>query len=138
MMRKKSPIGTKTRKTPLFSILLVISFLILIGLFFLFVNPEEAKFFPKCPFYAITGYQCPGCGSSRAVYSIMHGNWKQAWQLNPALFIGVVLIILLLLAQFLRSRYTIWWRIDRFFRSEWFIWGLFVSIVLWWIFRNIH
>ena len=26
-------------------------------------DPETGVLFPKCPFFALTGLQCPGCGS---------------------------------------------------------------------------
>ncbi|HEY9003309.1 MAG TPA: DUF2752 domain-containing protein [Mucilaginibacter sp.] len=37
-------------------------------------NPAEYSFFPKCPFHTLTGYDCPGCGSQRAIYKLLHGD----------------------------------------------------------------
>lgn len=50
-----------------------------------------------CPFNMLTGLPCPGCGMTRAVNALLHGNWSQAityHPLSPAyLIIGVLLTI---------------------------------------------
>lgn len=38
-----------------------------------------------CPIYELTGYYCPGCGAGRACYSILHGQFYQAFRYNPLL-----------------------------------------------------
>ena len=38
-----------------------------VALFFL--DPTKHAFFPKCAFHMATGYSCPGCGSSRALFA---------------------------------------------------------------------
>lgn len=35
-------------------------------------NPAKYSFFPKCPFHYLTGWDCPGCGSQRAVNCLLH------------------------------------------------------------------
>src|SRR5467141_5185253 len=58
------------------------------GATFLFLfNPASPanQFFPKCPFRMITGWQCPGCGSTRALYQLLHLNPIAAFKLNPLL-----------------------------------------------------
>jgi len=51
--------------------------------------PEQARFFPRCAFHALTGLQCPGCGGLRASHQLLHGNFAAAWQLNPLVVLGV-------------------------------------------------
>ncbi len=49
---------------------------------------------PQCPLHAFTGVPCPGCGTTRAVESLLAGNWPAALLFNPlacAVFAGVVL-----------------------------------------------
>ncbi|MDP6793891.1 MAG: DUF2752 domain-containing protein [Verrucomicrobiota bacterium] len=48
-----------------------------------FFDPGKHAFFPKCAFHMATGYSCPGCGSSRALYQLTHGNVLEALRLNP-------------------------------------------------------
>lgn len=44
---------------------------------------------PRCWFNALTGLQCPGCGSQRAVHAILHGHIAEAWHYNAALFFAL-------------------------------------------------
>lgn len=58
------------------------------------VDPNEAGHYPTCPFLAVTGYFCPGCGSLRAVHALAHGDLGAAVGLNvltvlAALALGV-------------------------------------------------
>lgn len=47
--------------------------------------PSQYSFYPRCPFYVATHWLCPGCGSTRALYSLLHGDVLAAWHYN-ALF----------------------------------------------------
>ncbi|MEG1623170.1 MAG: DUF2752 domain-containing protein [Alistipes sp.] len=48
-----------------------------------------------CPFKAITGLPCPGCGGMRSLDALLHGHWMQALTINP---LSVALIMALLLS----------------------------------------
>jgi len=52
-----------------------------------FFPPAETRFYPRCIFYAVTGLECPGCGSLRAAHSILHGDFAAAFRFNPLLFV---------------------------------------------------
>ena len=53
-------------------------------------NPTSGGFLP-CPFHAITGLWCPGCGMTRALHSLLHGNVAGA--LSSNLFLPVVIVV---------------------------------------------
>jgi len=53
-----------------------------LGLLFIF-NPATTGWIPPCPFHALTGLECPGCGSLRALHSLLHLNSMQALAYNP-------------------------------------------------------
>jgi hypothetical protein len=56
------------------------------------LDPQSFPF-PKCPFLSLTGFQCPGCGSQRAIHQLLHGNLAASFRLNalflPALIYGI-------------------------------------------------
>ncbi|WP_078282769.1 DUF2752 domain-containing protein [Mycobacteroides franklinii] len=47
---------------------------------------------PVCPFKALTGLDCPGCGGLRMVYSLMHGDVLGALRYNA---VGLVALVFL-------------------------------------------
>lgn len=60
----------------------------LAGLLFLrHFNPVGSGFYPRCIFHSVTGLYCPGCGMTRALYQLMHGNLSAALAMNPLLFL---------------------------------------------------
>jgi hypothetical protein len=64
----------------------------LAALFFAF-NPEQSELFPKCPFHALTGFDCPGCGSQRAIHSLLHGNFAAAIDYNLLLVFAMPVLL---------------------------------------------
>lgn len=55
-----------------------------------FFDPARAGFYPPCLFHKLTGLQCPGCGSLRALHHLLHGELLTALQLNALLVVGVL------------------------------------------------
>lgn len=45
-------------------------------------DPNEAGHYPTCPFLAVTGLQCPGCGTLRAIRALTRGDVLAAVGLN--------------------------------------------------------
>ncbi|NLZ94439.1 MAG: DUF2752 domain-containing protein [Bacteroidales bacterium] len=50
---------------------------------FFYIDPNIYPFFPKCPFLILTGFECPGCGSQRAIHQLLHLNILGAFRQNP-------------------------------------------------------
>jgi hypothetical protein len=57
-------------------------------------NPAKYSFFPKCPFHALTGYDCPGCGSQRAIFELLHGDIIGATRENLLLVISLPFLLI--------------------------------------------
>ena len=51
------------------------------ALYLYFHNPM--KYPMPCMFYVMTGLYCPGCGSGRACFSVLHGDIWRAFCYNP-------------------------------------------------------
>ncbi len=65
--------------------------ILLVGYYFL---NSKYNFGIPCIFYKITGYKCPGCGITRALFSILNGNIKEAFKYNKLLFIVTPFLII--------------------------------------------
>jgi len=79
------------------------------GLFLHRFNPEHHLFYPRCPLFALTGLQCAGCGATRALHLLLHGDFAGALAQNPLLFIAVPFAAACLLKPaWTRNRYVGW------------------------------
>ena len=103
------------------------------GLLYMF-DPAKAPF-PPCLFHKLTGLQCPGCGTQRALHSLLHLDLKAAFLYNPILIPALALVAALLyLNSFGGKR-----RFPKLYRrlsGSAFIWSLLGVIILYWIGRN--
>jgi hypothetical protein len=104
------------------------------GVILFLYEPGKWPFFPVCPFRALTGFTCPGCGSTRALHQLLHGNVFAALQLNPLLIVSLPLLLFVLL------RYTNAVMRGQPMRTNTlhprYIWTIFGIVLFFWIFRN--
>ncbi|MBR4253967.1 MAG: DUF2752 domain-containing protein [Lentisphaeria bacterium] len=56
----------------------------------------HSKWLPKCMFHQWTGLYCPGCGSTRALSAMLHGDVKASLHNNLLLFPLFSLIVVLI------------------------------------------
>jgi len=54
-----------------------------------FFNPAAHHFYPVCQFHRLTGWNCPGCGGTRALYALLHGDFSTALRDNALLVAGL-------------------------------------------------
>ena len=109
---------------------------VVVAFVFYFLDPADYLFFPKCPFLMITGFECPGCGSQRAIHDLLHFRISDAFNQNaivpialPYIFLGIYLDLFGGKEKFPR--------LERFFFGKWA--GIIVIIIFisYWILRNI-
>jgi hypothetical protein len=60
-------------------------------------DPLRAEFYPTCPFFALTGLYCPGCGTCRALHELLHGHVAESFGLNPLMLFSLPFLGYLLL-----------------------------------------
>ena len=59
-----------------------------------FFDPMTSAFYPRCPSKLLTGYDCPGCGTTRALHALVHLDFGAALRYNAALFVLGPLLLL--------------------------------------------
>lgn len=72
-----------------------------------FFNPDGGGLFPRCPFFALTGLQCPGCGSTHAFYALVHGDVGAALRYNAFTLIVVPLLVVKVFTPPLPRRFLV-------------------------------
>ena len=105
------------------------------GLGYLLVaDPNEPGHYPTCPFLALTGLYCPGCGSLRALHALALGDPVQALDRNPLTMLAVPYVAGAWLLWLMRT-------LDRPVRlpalRPGLIWALLGAVVAFWILRNL-
>jgi hypothetical protein len=101
------------------------------------LNPENSHLFPKCPFRLITSYDCPGCGSQRAMHYLLNLNISDAFQANALLVISIPYILFLLFAELMKSKGKHYLLIHKILYGEKAIWIAFFIIMAWSLGRNL-
>jgi hypothetical protein len=92
--------------------------------------PATTPFYPQCAFRLLTGYDCPGCGTTRALHHLLHGRVEEAFLLNPMLFVFAV-VAACALPSLIRGEQP------GFLTRPWFGWGSLAVVCGWWVVRNV-
>ncbi|GHI09902.1 membrane protein [Streptomyces cellostaticus] len=94
------------------------------------VDPARPGRYPRCPFRALTGFDCPGCGSLRALHQLTHGHLMAAIDYN------------LLFVAFLPCAAVVWLRIvtgrtrGRVLPA-WRARAAIITLIVWTVVRNL-
>ena len=116
------------------SVLAIWSLIIAGAAYLFFFEPGRTGFFPACPFRLLTGFTCPGCGTTRALHQILHGHFATAFTLNPLLLLAIPFIL------FAFIRYSVIVMRGGVPRPKALpapvIYAIFFAILSFWIFRN--
>lgn len=96
--------------------------------FYLWEHDPASSPAPQCWFHWLTGYDCPGCGTQRALYALLHGHVAAAWHYNAALFFAIPLAALYLFAP---KRWM------RHLQHPVVVIIILTAILAWWLLRNL-
>lgn len=99
------------------------------------VSPEEPGHYPTCPFLALSGLYCPGCGSLRAAHALTQGDVATAWDRNPLAVLLLPVVLVAWVAWGLRLLGLDAWHPTRV-PTRW-IWGLLAVVLVYWVARNV-
>ena len=115
-------------------IVLGIGGVLLVGLYYL-IDPSISYFMPKCPFYLLTGFDCPACGIQRFAHHLLNGDWSVAIRYNYFLLISLPYFIAVAITTFFKGEKIK--MAHRYVQHPYVVWAVLVLMILWWIIRNI-
>ena len=115
---------------------ILLAAMLAISLFFIYMrfNPAESNWFPKCPFLQLTGLKCPGCGSQRAIHSLLNFKLLDAIKYNFMVIAAIPVLALFAYDRLTRRRHI---RLHNLLNSSRFVIATGIIILIWWIVRNI-
>ncbi|QIY84146.1 DUF2752 domain-containing protein [Chryseobacterium sp. NEB161] len=115
--------------------IIVVAFVVVIIAVYYFLNPSDSSLFLSCPLKSVTGYDCPGCGSQRALHALLHGRFAEAFGFNPLFVISIPLVLLILLISWI-NQYRSADKQILFYRSKAFLIIVLIIVLLFSLFRN--
>ncbi|MDR0982568.1 MAG: DUF2752 domain-containing protein [Culturomica sp.] len=100
-------------------------------------DPAQNSYFPKCPFYVLTGYKCPGCGSQRAIHALLNGNVISAFTENMLLVLAIPYILLGVVLDIKKFHGLRIQRLRKTLYGQKAILAVLIIIIGFWILRNV-
>ncbi len=103
---------------------------------FYFFDPSRVSFFPRCPFLMVTGCECPGCGSQRAIHDALHLDFQAAFKHNALILFLAPYVLLGVFLQLFNAggRFQ---KIENIFFGKRAALVVVSAIILYWIGRNV-
>ena len=68
------------------------------------VDPNQSSWYPQCPFRALTGWDCPGCGITRAIRALVTGHPGRALDHNVLFVVALVVGMVWYATNWVRTR----------------------------------
>lgn len=97
-------------------------------------DPNAAGNYPTCPWLALTGTWCPGCGTLRATHALTNGDVMTALDYNPftvASVVGLaVVFVLWARRQWLGTH-------RKRLAPPWLLYSFAAFIMAFWVLRNV-
>lgn len=90
-----------------------------------------------CPFLHVVGLPCPGCGLSRAMVALLHGDWRTSLDLHAFAPIFALALVLVIWATILPQKQRIWLvsQLEIVERRTGITAILLIGLVLYWLVR---
>lgn len=68
---------------------------------------EIISWYPACDFFTKTGLYCPGCGGTRAVKSLLRGDFVKSFLYHPFVPYCAIMYIVFMLYVFLKKHFKL-------------------------------
>ena len=104
------------------------------AILFYCIDPSEFRYAPKCIFYMLTGLECPGCGSQRALHALTHLHVAEAFHYNALLVSALPFLVLYVSASIFRDKVP---GLYRRLQGRAVILTTLSLIFAWWVLRNL-
>jgi hypothetical protein len=92
-------------------------------------DPHSSRFmFPECPFKALTGLNCPGCGGLRMTHDVLHGDFAAAITDNVFALVGLPLLFAWIVTR---------WRLGKPWMTTPTLVVIAVTAITWTVIRNL-
>ncbi|MBV1888330.1 MAG: DUF2752 domain-containing protein [Urechidicola sp.] len=117
----------KTKRT------LFIILIIAIAIYYFLIDPS--RMFLNCPIYATVGIYCPGCGSQRALYDLLHLNIIGVFEHNLLFAFGVMLVAYQIIITSINSVFNKNIKNLLYHKKTPIV--ILIIVVIFWILRNI-
>ena len=108
--------------------------LALAAVYFMF-DPNTEGMFPKCGFFILTGWKCPGCGSQRALHALLHGDVITAFRLNMWIPVAIIYIAFVVTAMLFGKQGS---RFTEIITNKYLLAFFLVFTLLWFVLRNVY
>lgn len=79
--------------------LLLIPFLIIGIIIFPYIFNFMKDIHFKCAIYEITGWYCPGCGGTRAINYLLHGNIIKSFIYHPIVVSSIIMYLIYMISH---------------------------------------
>ena len=90
---------------------------------------------PVCPTKALLGIDCPGCGSLRTVYSLLHGDFASALRFN-AVAVGALILLFVAYVTWTYGR-VVGRRVVGWQHHRWAAPATMIVVTVWFVARNL-
>ncbi len=130
---------SRTREKRTLYLLFTVLWILSIAWIFFFEARQHTHGMELCAFKRLTGIACPSCGITRSVVALIHGNYGDAFFINPLGYLASLLLLLtpgMLIADLITYRssfYTAYKKLEQLFHKRSVFISFFILILINWI-----
>ena len=106
-----------------------------VAVLFFVLDPNKNEIFPRCLFHSLTGGYCPGCGSQRALHSLLHFDIAGVVRYNFLFLPAGVFILYHYVHPVFNKAFG--WKLPNVFYLKNTPWVVLAIVLVFWLVRNL-